>query len=238
MWIFWRDLPVLQKIYFHAERAVDHLQQGMYSYSSKHISNLFTVLIQKEIQIKQLGLGCKCASQLCCSQEWAKSRHGQKHPNNLTFEFEVCCFNFRCFDLNFDVLQNKMTCWLKNTLSQTRRLIKRLINPLNKLHKWILSVFSGTVPLVVAMPFSVSQVRMVTRIFSPIRMCYRIEKRFSKYDFRLRPEMQIYTSKSVSCQDLLNQNRANRVELWLMGKTLSTWMKNVKKNFKRKRREQ
>lgn len=140
----------------------------------------------------------------------AKSRHGHKHPNNLTFEFEICYLNFRCFDLNFDVLQNKMYCWLKNTVSQARR----WINPLNKLHEWILSSLSGTVPLVVAMPFSVPQVRMITRIFSPTRTCYRIEKRFSKYDFRLRTEMQIYTSKSVSCQDLLNQNRANRVELW------------------------
>lgn len=90
-------------------------------YSSKHISNWFAILTLREIQIKSLGLGFKCAPQVCCSQEWAKSRHGHKHPNNLTFGFEVGYFNFRCFDLNSDVLQNKMNCWLKNTLSQTRR---------------------------------------------------------------------------------------------------------------------
>lgn len=142
------NLLFLQTINFHAERAVGHLQQRMYTYSSKHISNLFTTSIQREIQIKSLGLGFKCASQLSCSQEWAKSRHGHKHPNNVTFEFEVCYFNFRCFYLKFDMLQNKMNYWLKSTLSQTTR----LNNPLNKLHEWILSVFSGTVPLVVACP--------------------------------------------------------------------------------------
>lgn len=67
----------------------------MYTHSSKHINNWFTILIQREIQIQSLGLGSKCASQFCCSQEWAKYRHGHKHPNNLTFEFEVCYFNFR-----------------------------------------------------------------------------------------------------------------------------------------------
>lgn len=120
--------------------------------------------------------------------------------------------------MNFDVLQNKMDCWLKNTLSQTRR----LHNPLNKPHELILSVFLGTIALVVAMPFSVPQVKNDHEDFFPIRMCYKIEKRFSKYDFRLRPEMQICISKSVSCQDLLNQNRADRVELWLTEKILST----------------
>lgn len=66
-------------------------------------------------------------------------------------------------------------------------------------------------------------------------MCYRIEKRFSKYDFRLRPEVQIYTSKSVSCQDLLNQNTANRVELWLTHSALEWKMQKKKRNLQKKK---
>lgn len=59
--------------------------------------------------MKSLGfLDFESASQLHCSQEWAKSRHGYKHPNNLTFGSEVRYLNFRCVLIwSFDVLQNK-----------------------------------------------------------------------------------------------------------------------------------
>lgn len=89
-------------------RETDHLQQSMYGYSSKQISDYFAILIQRYIQMKSLSLDFESASQLHCSQEWVKCRNGYKYQNNLTFGSEVHCFNCRPVLIwSFDAFQNK-----------------------------------------------------------------------------------------------------------------------------------